>query len=77
MTLILRKPGRTATPIHLTDRAGLSGVLKSLPAAQQRWAEQAGFTGAADTHLLVPDAQGGLSTVLAGVSIGSRTRRSD
>ncbi|MFZ4650682.1 MAG: leucyl aminopeptidase family protein [Rubrivivax sp.] len=67
MTVHLRKPTATSTPIHLVDRAALAGLAPTLPEPVRRWMTASGFEGAPDTHLLVPDAQGRLAAVWAGV----------
>ncbi|MEO8542408.1 MAG: leucyl aminopeptidase family protein [Burkholderiaceae bacterium] len=68
MTVDLRKTvSAKATPVTLVDKASLSALATRLPAATQRWLDSVGFTGAADRHVLLPDAQGGLAQVLAGI----------
>ncbi|CAN5772301.1 leucyl aminopeptidase family protein [soil metagenome] len=67
MTVLSQKPSSAATPIHLVDRAGLDAAAASIPAATKRWLAAVGFTGAPDTHALVPRADGALGAVWAGV----------
>ena len=69
MTVLLRKkvPAR-ATPITLVDPASLAALAERLPAHTRRWLGAVGFTGAADTHVLVPDDQGAMAQVVAGIS---------
>ncbi|MEP6969643.1 MAG: leucyl aminopeptidase family protein [Betaproteobacteria bacterium] len=68
MTVDLRKTvSAKATPVTLVDKASLSALATRLPAATQRWLDSVGFNGAADRHVLLPDAQGGLAQVLAGI----------
>ncbi len=67
MTVTLKKPSPACIPVHLTDRAHLAAHTASLPAAQRQWLDTVGFTGAPDTHALLPDDQGGLQAVWAGV----------
>lgn len=62
-----KKPAAAATPIRCTSAARWAEDAKALSAAQRAWAKTAGFSGKADTHLLLPDEQGGLALVLAGV----------
>jgi len=67
MTVTLKKPGRTAVPIHLVDRASFTRLTAGLPAAQRRWLATVGFRGAPDTHALLADAEGRVEAVWAGV----------
>ena len=67
MTLLLQKPAASATPIHLVDRAGFDALTAKLPAAARQWMKTVGFSGAADSHALMPDDKGRLSAVWAGV----------
>lgn len=69
MTVRLRKkvPAK-ATPITLVDPMSFPALSDRLPAHTRRWLGAVGFTGAADTHVLVPDDQGGIAQVLAGIS---------
>ena len=67
MSVLLRKPTAASTPIQLVDRARLASLLPTLPETVRRWMAATGFEGAPDTHVLVPDAQGRLAAVWAGV----------
>ena len=67
MTVTLKKPTLSCIPVHLTDRAHLAEHLAALPSAQRQWLATVGFTGAPDTHALLPDDQGRLQAVWAGV----------
>ncbi len=67
MTVTLKKPGRAAVPIHLTDRASFAKLSGKLPEAQKRWLATLGFEGAPDSHALIADAEGRLEAVWAGV----------
>jgi leucyl aminopeptidase len=64
MTLLLQKPGASATPIQLVDRADHAAKLS---ASARQWLATVGFSGAPDSHALLPDAQGRLAAVWAGV----------
>jgi leucyl aminopeptidase len=69
MTVELKKtlPAR-ATPITVVDRAALAALLPSLPEATRHWLKLNGFNGKADSFALVPDADGRLAGVFAGVA---------
>ena len=67
MTVLLKKPSAACIPIHLTDRAGFAGHASALPAATRQWLATVGFEGAPDSHVLLPDADGRLQSVWAGV----------
>ena len=67
MTVQLKKPGSTAVPLHLIDRASFAKTGARLPAATRRWFATLGFEGAPDTHALLPDAKGRLLAVWVGV----------
>jgi leucyl aminopeptidase len=68
MTTELRKSvSAKATPITLVDRSSLPAVAARLPAPTQRWLGSVGFVGAADRHVLLPDEQGQIAQVLAGI----------
>ena len=67
MTVTLKKPLPSCVPVHLVDRHSFAGLTASLPAAQRQWLDTLGFNGAPDTHALLPDAQGSLQAVWAGV----------
>lgn len=69
MTVQLKKtlPAK-AVPITVVDRASFPALAAKLPAATRGWLATVGFTGAADTHALLPDASGRLAQVFAGVA---------
>ncbi|MCX7274164.1 MAG: leucyl aminopeptidase family protein [Burkholderiales bacterium] len=67
MTVKLRKPTAATTPIHLVDRATFEATAAAMPAATRRWLTALGFKGDPDTRALVPDADGKLASVWAGV----------
>ena len=67
MTLQLRKPASDAVPIHPVDRAGLAERLAAAAPATRQWLQTVGFEAAPDSHALVPDAEGRLREVWAGV----------
>jgi leucyl aminopeptidase len=67
MTVLLKKPGATCTPVHLTDRVSFGQHSAGLPAATRQWLATLGFDGAPDTHALLPAADGRLQSVWAGV----------
>jgi leucyl aminopeptidase len=67
MTVHLAKPQRGSVPIHAVDRAQFAALTKTLDPAARRWLQATGFTGAPDTHALLPAADGSLQAVWAGV----------
>jgi len=67
MTVLLKKPIAACIPIHLTDRAGFAAHTSALPSAARQWLATLGFDGAPDSHALLPDADGRLQSVWAGV----------
>jgi leucyl aminopeptidase len=67
MTVLLKKPVRTATPIHCVEASGCLAALQAAPAPTRRWLKALGFNAAPDTHALVPAADGSLLEVWAGV----------
>ncbi|MDH4393912.1 MAG: leucyl aminopeptidase family protein [Aquabacterium sp.] len=71
MTVTLKKPTLASIPVHLTDRAHLAAHTAALPPAQRQWLATQGFSGAPDTHALLPDDQGHLQAVWAGVRSAS------
>ena len=71
MTVTLKKPTPACIPVHLTDRAHLAAHTAALPPAQRQWLATVGFTGAPDTHALLPDDEGLLQAVWAGVRSAS------
>ena len=56
-----------AVPIHVVDRAGFAEQTRSVGESQRRWMSSVGFSGAPDTHVLLPAADGSLAAVWAGV----------
>ncbi len=69
MTVQLKKsiPAR-AIPITVVDTAGFQTLAPTLPAATTRWLATLGFQGKADSHALIPGADGDLAQVFAGVA---------
>jgi leucyl aminopeptidase len=68
MTVELKsRPAADAVPIHLADRDGFDALVRRQPEAVRSWLAAAGFTGAPDTHALVPGPGGRLEAVWAGV----------
>ncbi|MBT9500958.1 MAG: leucyl aminopeptidase family protein [Burkholderiaceae bacterium] len=67
MTVQLKKPGASATPITLVTRTGLTELSLTLPEASRNWLATVGFKGAPDSFVLIPGADGKLASVLAGV----------
>ena len=68
MTVQLHKKTAPAGAIAITvvDRASFQSL--QLPAPTRHWLATVGFSGAPDSHALVPDAQGKLGQVFAGVA---------
>jgi leucyl aminopeptidase len=58
----------SAISITVVDRAGFKDLAPGLPDATRHWLHAVGFTGAPDSHALVPDAQGKLGQVFAGAA---------
>ena len=70
MTVRLGKTtGRKArsTPIFCIDREGFAAAAATLDPLAAGWLKTTGFNGSADTHALLPAADGGLAAVWAGV----------
>jgi leucyl aminopeptidase len=69
MTVQLKKslPAK-ATPITVVDRAAFQALAPTLPEATRAWLATVGFVGAADSHALLPGADGRLAQVFAGVA---------
>ncbi len=68
MTVTLKKPAASATPIVCVTRDNLATTAAAaLSPAERQWLATVGFTGAPDTHVLLPGADGHLSAVWAGV----------
>jgi len=69
MTVKLKKsPPAKATPITVVDRAAFQALAPGLPEATRAWLATVGFVGAADSHALLPGADGHLAQVFAGVA---------
>jgi len=69
MTVQLKKPAPAgAVAITAIDRAGFATLAKTLPASTRRWLATNGFSGAPDSFCLVPDGEGKLVEVFAGVA---------
>ena len=67
MTVELKAPSRNAVPVLATDAQHFKAHAAVLPAEQRRWLSTLRFEGAADTHALLPGADGSLAAVWAGV----------
>ena len=67
MTVLLKTPSRNAVPLHVVTRAGFAAAAQALEPHAQRWLKTLGFSGAADTHALLPAADGSVQAVWAGV----------
>ena len=68
MTVQLKKPRPDCVAIHLTCRADWPAQAARLPALHRAWATANGFEGAPDTVLLLPNEQGQVESVWAGVT---------
>ncbi|MCZ8233894.1 MAG: leucyl aminopeptidase family protein [Inhella sp.] len=66
VTLVAKKLP-ASTPIFCTSTATWTQDRQALSAPQRAWAQSTGFSGKADSHLLLPDEEGGVALVLAGV----------
>jgi len=71
MTVELKAPPRNAVPVLATDSQHFPAHAAALPAEQRRWLSAVRFDGAADTHALLPAADGSLAAVWAGVRDGA------
>ena len=71
MTVNLKKPTAHCVPVHLSDRESWARHSAALNATDRQWLQTIGFTAAPDTHALLPDEQGGLRAVWAGVRSAS------
>jgi leucyl aminopeptidase len=71
MSVRLAKPRKGSIPIHVVDRERLGATLATLEPAGRAWVQALGFTGSADSHVLVPGADGKPCAVLAGVRSGA------
>ncbi|WP_088280350.1 M17 family metallopeptidase [Ideonella sp. A 288] len=67
MTVQLKKPPASSTPLRALTAAELPDALAAAPPATRRWLEATGFRAAPHTHALVPAADGGLAEVWAGL----------
>jgi len=68
MTVQLKKSAPAgAIAITVVDQAAFKLLAPTLPAATRNWLAALGFEGQADTHALVPGADGKLGQVFAGV----------
>jgi len=67
MTVTLKKPSAHCIPVHLSDRDSWARHSAALSARDRQWLQTTGFNAAPDTHALLPDEQGGLRAVWAGV----------
>lgn len=68
MTVRLAKSAANAVPILPVSRSTLEGCLDKAGATTRRWIQATGFDAAADSHVLVPGANGALAEVWAGVA---------
>ncbi|MBK6470317.1 MAG: leucyl aminopeptidase family protein [Betaproteobacteria bacterium] len=67
MTVQLAQPARGSVPVHAVDREHFAALTSALDPAARRWLQTVGFSGAPDTHALLPTADGKLQAVWAGV----------
>ncbi len=68
MTVQLTKSAPSAAiAITVVDRAAFKELAPKLPAATRNWLAAVGFDGKPDSHALIPDAEGKLGQVFAGV----------
>ena len=69
MTVQLKKTvPASAIPVTVVDAASLQALRPALAPTTTRWLQTLGFRGAADSHALVPAADGELAQVFAGVA---------
>jgi len=69
MTVQLKKSAPSAAvAITVVDRASFPALVAQLPPATRHWLATLGFSGAPDSHALVPASDGRLGQVFAGVS---------
>lgn len=66
--LMNKKAPAGAIAITVVDRAAFQALAPQLPAPTRHWLATVGFTGAPDSHALVPGADGKLGQVFAGVA---------
>jgi leucyl aminopeptidase len=62
------EPSSAAIPIFSLDKKQLPDWLNKAGESQRRWVRGSGFEAGSGSHLLVPDADGGIACVLAGRS---------
>ena len=68
MSVALKKSVSTnTTAITLVDKSSFKTFATRLPAATRRWLDTVGFAGAADKHVLLPDDDGRMAQVIAGI----------
>jgi leucyl aminopeptidase len=67
MTVLLAQPPRGSIPLHATDRASFAAHAAGLEPAGRRWLKSTGFSGAPDSHALLPAADGSIAAVWVGV----------
>ena len=67
MTVELSKPPRGSIPVHATDRNHFAAHKAALEPSARRWLQSLGFTGAPDSHALLPAADGRIDAVWVGV----------
>ena len=67
MTVQLKKPLASHVPIRAVNADNFAAQLKAAAPSTQQWLKSTGFTGAPDTHALVPNGTGQLAEVWAGV----------
>ncbi len=68
--LVSRSQALKPLSIQPLDNETLAGKLKHFPLATRRWIRGNGFEAMPGTHLLLPDAKGGIAQILAGVDPG-------
>ena len=72
MTVQLKKSAPAgAIAITVVDRAAFQAIAPKLPAATRNWLAAVGFTGAADTHALLPGKTASWPRCLPGVAHGA------
>ena len=67
MGVLLQKSSAGTTPIELVTPADFDRLTGTLDAPSRAWMKANGFTGAPDSHVLVPGADGRVAAVWAGV----------
>ncbi|MCB2100892.1 MAG: hypothetical protein KDE22_08495, partial [Rhodobacterales bacterium] len=63
-------PDIPVTPLIPVSADGWADWIAARPDRERTWAQAAGFTGQAGTVCAIPDADGGLERVLAGIGDG-------